>query len=150
MACDCVEVEIPEELREHNSFAFQKHCFGLDGAEKLISRVEAMQFQKNWAVYARFLVHALDEPELRSMLEFLGSAVNLGATGLIEARAPKESRSDEPIFSNHSRNFVSVSSLKESLREFGLGVSKESQGRGVAAFRSEDPLVYRLVVSKRA
>ena len=150
LACDCVDIEIPTELRGQDSFAFQRHCFGSDQPQKLMTQVEAMGFRQNWAVYARFLVHALDEGELRSMIEFLGLAADLGATGLIEARAPKQIDTDEPIFSNHSRNFVSLGSLKELLSEFGLEVVQESQSRGVAAFRLEDPLVYRLVVAKNA
>lgn len=146
LATDCTMAPMTEDLSNNPAFRFESFCIGKDDPQKLAEKAGSFGFDREWAIYARFLLHALSELERAAFWKCLGTLMEPGNLCLLETRLPKELDSDEPILRNHSRNYVDLETLLTECNDAGLAVERKFVSRGVAAFKSEDPLVLRLAL----
>ncbi|MGY1700669.1 methyltransferase domain-containing protein [Geodermatophilus sp. SYSU D00766] len=96
-----------------------------------------------WHLYARFLVHAIDD-EARANLWFLASAVaRRGGECWFEFRTNRDEQA-EHVFGEHFRRYLDPAQVVIEAKERDLQVLDAVEGRGLAVYGDEDPWVARL------
>ncbi|MGY1747104.1 methyltransferase domain-containing protein [Blastococcus sp. SYSU D00695] len=96
-----------------------------------------------WHLYARFLVHAIDD-ETRANLWTLAAAVaRRGGECWLEFRTAEDAKAQH-VFGEHFRRYLELPSVVAELEERGLRVLESTEGRGMAVYKDEDPWVARL------
>lgn len=93
------------------------------------------------AVYARFFVHALEEDGRANLWRFTRRALPDGGLCLLEFRTERTRHE----FGEHFRHFVQPHTVVEELTALGATIEHCEEGRGLAVYKSEDPLVARIV-----
>ncbi len=98
------------------------------------------------AVYARFFLHAITEPEQIVFLQWLSTFLRDGEYCFLEFRAADLS-ADQYEFGSHYRRPVTAKELSEQCGTFGLQVVSSSESRDYAPYRGERPRVGRTVLA---
>ena len=107
--------------------------------------ISGLDWTAGWHLYARFLVHALDDTA-RSHLWSLATVVaQRGGECWLEFRTDRDERT-EHAFGEHFRRYLSLSQVREELEGRGLHVLEFEEGRGLAPHRDEDPWIARVRV----
>ena len=99
------------------------------------------------AVYARFLVHALEDEGRRNLWRF-SRGVLRGSNGRIYLEFRTEATEHE--FGKHFRQFVEPAVVAEELRTYGFTIEHCENSHGLAVHRTEDPRVCRIVARLEA
>lgn len=94
------------------------------------------------AVYARFLVHALDEEGRRNLWRFSRMALR-GTRGRLYLEFRTEATRHE--FGEHFREFVQPEVVTAELEHYGFAVEHCENRYGLAVHKDEDPRVCRIV-----
>ncbi|MGY1673519.1 LicD family protein [Geodermatophilus sp. SYSU D00710] len=96
-----------------------------------------------WHLYARFLVHAIDD-EARANLWFLAATVaRRGGECWFEFRTNRDEEA-EHAFGEHFRRYLDPALVVVEAKERDLQVLDSVEGRGLAVYGDEDPWVARL------
>lgn len=91
-------------------------------------------------VYSRFFLHAISNEEIA---EILTLAPNYFCA---EARAV----GDKPVvYPEHERNYINIDWLKQTAEWLGYDILHLEQGRGLAPYKDEDPLVVRIIAKRK-
>ena len=91
-------------------------------------------------VYSRFFLHVLSKREIKKVLKW--------SKGYFMAEF--RIKGDKPIlYPNHRRKFVDAMWLLGELTRQGYTILEYAQGRGLAPYKTEDPLVGRVIARKR-
>jgi SAM-dependent methyltransferase len=155
VACDQSEVAIDSlDARPQNAqYAHRPTFLATD-----FTRLDDGRFGPVDVVYSRFTLHAVTQPEASSALAW--SARNLGPGGLllVEVRSVKGSlyglgearERDAFVYNGHYRRFVRLDELTGEVTALGLAVEESIESDGLAVHKSDDPVVIRLVASRRA
>jgi SAM-dependent methyltransferase len=109
------------------------------GVERIVDRVTGHGTPD--VVYARFFVHAIDDDVRQNLWSFAGSVLPAGG------RLYAEFRTEPTVheFGEHYRHFVASDVVVEELQSLGWEVVERLDGRGMAVYKHEDPVVCRLV-----
>lgn len=94
-------------------------------------------------VYARFLVHAIEDDARQTLLLFARTA--LAGDGRLYLEYRTEQTQHE--FGQHYRHFVPSDVVVAEADELGGTVTHREEGHGLAIYKAEDPRVCRLVIS---
>lgn len=94
------------------------------------------------AVYARFLVHALEDSGRRNLWRFARSVLSR-----TKGRIYLEFRTEptEHEFGEHYRHFVQPELVCSELEAYGFGIEHCENRHGLAVYGSEDPRVCRII-----
>lgn len=95
-------------------------------------------------VYARFLVHAIEDAGRANLFAFAREAAAGGAFYL-EFRTGKDA-GREHVFGEHFRLYLDAQQVIDELEELDAQVFVHEEGHGLAVYRDEDPHVARLGV----
>ncbi|MDP9443198.1 MAG: class I SAM-dependent methyltransferase [Actinomycetota bacterium] len=96
------------------------------------------------ALYARFLVHALEDEGRHNLWLLAGMALSRGGRLYLEFRTEQDGTTRH-TFGEHFRRLLSADRVVQELESAGAEVEDRLQGRGMARYRDEDPHVCRLV-----
>lgn len=97
----------------------------------------------DWHLYARFLLHAIDD-EARANLWTLAAAVaRRGGECWLEFRTVEDEKA-EHVFGDHFRRYLPLPQVVAEVEERGLKVLESAEGRGMAVYGDEDPWVARV------
>jgi SAM-dependent methyltransferase len=97
-------------------------------------------------VYARFLVHAIEDLGRANLLA-LAATVCAGSGRLfLEFRTGKDAEALH-VFGEHFRRFLEPSVVVDEVEELGGTVLHREEGHGLAVYGDEDPHVARLVLA---
>lgn len=98
------------------------------------------------ALYARFFLHAIPEDVRRNFWVLAGLLASPGMQCWLEFRVSDEL---QPVheFGDHFRCSLQVGTILEEARSVNLAVDSYEVGHGLAPYKSEDPLVARVVLS---
>ena len=100
------------------------------------------------AVYGRFFLHAITEEEETVVLAALAGNARSGDRCFFEFRTDK----DRPLlkrFGTHYRRFINLDDFLAKAREIGrLKCLYRTEGRGMASYRDEDPIVARVYLGR--
>ncbi len=98
------------------------------------------------AVYARFLVHSLEEPGRANLLRLGAAAVGDGVGELfLEFRTGKDLGQTHLFGDDHYRVFLDPAIVELEIEALGGEITYREEGCGLAVYKSEDPHVARLV-----
>ncbi len=125
--------DVPLSLRRFNLY---------DLRQSLTTGALLAQDRPTDAVYARFLVHALDEEGRRNLWRF-SRMVLRGTRGRLYLEFRTEATRHE--FGEHFREFVQPDVVAEELQRYGFAVEHCENRYGLAVHKDEDPRVCRIV-----
>lgn len=110
--------------------------------------MEGASSKSNFVVYGRFLIHAVTDDEERAILEALAELPS-GARCYFEFRTTKDAGLVKR-FGGHYRRYVEVDALIKRAGKLGnLDCHYRVEGRGLAKYGEEDPIVARLHLQRR-
>jgi SAM-dependent methyltransferase len=97
-------------------------------------------------VYARFLLHALEDAGIENVMRLASMALRRGGHLFLEFRTLQDAgRTHE--FGEHKRNYLARRTVRAAVRAAGGRVVRVEAGTGLAPFRDEDPYVCRMVAT---
>jgi SAM-dependent methyltransferase len=96
------------------------------------------------AMYARFLLSALEDPSRRRLWRMASMALRGGGRLYLEFRTPKDAGPTHRFPAAH-RRFVDPRQVRREIEAAGGTVEYAEQGRGRARFEDEDPYLCRMV-----
>ena len=106
-------------------------------------------------VYARFVLHALDESESRRALEWTFQHLNKGGLFFSESRSIKDSifgdgtKAGERVFkTDHHRRFLNKNELVKDLTNIGFSIEDVIEEKDLAIYKDSDPVVIRIIARK--
>ena len=106
-------------------------------------------------VYARFVLHALDEIESKKAIDWTFSHLEKGGLFLTETRSIKDSifglgdKVDNRIYkTTHQRRFINKNELLMDLKRVGFVIDDVIESKGLAVYKDSDPVVIRIVARK--
>jgi SAM-dependent methyltransferase len=95
-------------------------------------------------VYARFLVHAIEDEGRANLFELARTATE-GGTFYLEFRTGKDA-GKQHVFGEHFRLYLDGQQVVDELEGLGAEVLHHEEGHGLAVYQEEDPHVARLAV----
>ena len=96
-------------------------------------------------VYARFVLHALNEPGQDNLVRLASMALRRAGRLFLEFRTPEDA--DRKHVFNHGRHYVEPRRVRAMVEAAGGRVLEEVTGTGLAPFESEDPVICRMVAT---
>jgi SAM-dependent methyltransferase len=107
------------------------------------------------SVYCRFVMHAMPKKTADKVLNFLFDQLRPGATFCMEFRTTKDPlfqqgdaiSADERI-TDHYRRFINTADFRAQLEDMGWVINYFVESNGLAVFKSEDPVVARIIAVK--
>ena len=106
-------------------------------------------------VYARFVLHALDEIESRKAIDWTFTHLEKGGLFLSESRSIKDSifgigdKVNNRIYkTTHQRRFLRKNELLKNLQDVGFIIDDVIERNGLAIYKDSDPVVIRIVARK--
>ncbi|MGY1663988.1 methyltransferase domain-containing protein [Geodermatophilus sp. SYSU D00705] len=96
-----------------------------------------------WHLYARFLVHAIDDEARANLWALAGAVARRGGECWLEFRTAEDERA-EHVFGEHYRRYLDLEQVVIEAKERDLQVIDSVHGRGLAVYKDEDPWVARL------
>jgi cyclopropane fatty-acyl-phospholipid synthase-like methyltransferase len=108
-------------------------------------------------IYSRFTVHSISEEQQEILFKNVYNALNKDGLFMIEVRSIYDELfgKGEPvgrnayIFNDHYRRFIDLEELQSSLIALGFNIILSQQSRDLAQYKSENPIVIRLIAKKQ-
>jgi hypothetical protein len=98
--------------------------------------------------YMRFLLHAIPEETQETLMTALAEAAQDNDVVAAEFRTDKD-ESKKKVYGNHYRRYQDGYAFGRALRErYGFAVEHEEEGTGLAPYKDEDPVLYRVIAKK--
>jgi SAM-dependent methyltransferase len=127
---------------EHLTFA-QLDLYDPDAVTRTAAELSA---RRPLAVYARFLVHAVEADGRHGLWDLARHASGAGTGRLfLEFRTGKDAHLPH-AFGEHFRNYLDPHVVVEEVEALGGTVVHYEEGHGLAPYRDEDPHVSRIAV----
>jgi SAM-dependent methyltransferase len=98
-------------------------------------------------VYARFLVHAVEDAGRANLLS-LARTASAGGPVYLEFRTGKDA-GKQHVFGEHFRLYLDAQQVVDELEALGAEILHHEEGHGLAVYGEEDPHVARLVARWR-
>lgn len=126
--------------------------FNLESIDKLIddTRPEAPNL-----IYSRFVLHAVSKETQNKILHYCSAILPIGGIVAHEFRTDKdplkekgEIISQNERITDHYRRFIQADEIEKSLNVLGFKILYFIEGNGFARYKSEDPVVARIVAVK--
>ncbi len=114
------------------------------------------ELEKSDYLYSRFTIHAIDRSGEERLIKWAAS--NLKANGLffVEVRSVKdelfgqgEALGDNAFFTDHYRRFIVLKELINQFSKNGLEVIYSLESKGLAPYKTQDPVVIRIIAQKK-
>jgi len=107
--------------------------------------VAEVDWSLGWHLYARFLVHAIDDQARANLWTLATVVVEQGGECWLEFRTDKDG-GEKHVFGEHFRRYLDPQQVTDELGARGLRVLELVEGRGLAPHGEEDPWVARIRV----
>ncbi|RBY91740.1 class I SAM-dependent methyltransferase [Blastococcus sp. TBT05-19] len=111
--------------------------------------VADLDWSAGWHLYARFLLHAIDDTARSNLWTLAGAVARRGGECWFEFRTSEDQ--DAPhVFGEHFRRYLSPDQVAEELAEHGMEVVERLHSQDLAPYKDENPWVARLRVRSSA
>ena len=97
------------------------------------------------SVYARFLVHSLEDEGRANLMRFAAVVLDDGGELLLEFRTGEDQGKPHIFGDAHFRVYLDPATVVEEVTEHGGSIVEQVTGHGLAVYRTEDPHVARMV-----
>lgn len=106
-------------------------------------------------VYCRFVIHAMPKRIADKVLQFFYDAMPSGALFCMEFRTTQdplfkegEAISADERITDHYRRFINTGDFRHQLTQMGWQVNYFVESNGLAVFKTEDPVVARIIAAR--
>jgi hypothetical protein len=134
-------------LAEHEGWEATFHQLNLGDLHAVGEFVAGLDWSAGWHLYARFLVHAIDDQARANLWTLAGVVASHGGECWFEFRTDRDEQEGH-VFGEHFRRYLAPEQVRSELTERGLQVRDLVEGRGLAPHGSEDPWVARMRVGR--
>jgi tellurite methyltransferase len=139
-ACDQSEVIIENLLKSHlNNPYFLK-----SSVNQLSKKIN----DKFDIIYARFVLHALDDIESKEAIDWIFSNLKKNGLFLSESRSIKDSIFGNGDKVNDQRRFLKKNEILKDLKNRGFIIDDVVESKGLAIYKDSDPVVIRITARK--
>ena len=138
-----------QQLSAREGWAARFSVVNLADLESVAAFVQSMDWGRGWHLYARFLVHAIDDVARANLWTLAALVARHGGECWLEFRTERDAGVAK-VFGEHFRRYLPTQQVVEELRARGLEVCEQVEGQGLAPYRDEDPWVARLRVGAAA
>jgi SAM-dependent methyltransferase len=138
-----------QQLSAAEGWAARFSVVNLADLASIAAFVESMDWGRGWHLYARFLVHAIDDSARANLWTVAALVARHGGECWLEFRTEQDA-GVEKVFGEHFRRYLRAEDVVTELRARGLEVREQVEGQGLAPHRNEDPWVARLRVGAAA
>lgn len=113
------------------------------GAAFVQGSYKEVNFDNFDVIYSRFFLHTITQEEVGDLIQ--RCANSKASYFMAEAR----SEGDVPkVYADHERNFINGQELLMTLHNNGYDILYYEKGYGLAPYKSEDPLIVRVIAKK--
>ncbi|XID90998.1 class I SAM-dependent methyltransferase [Paenibacillaceae bacterium WGS1546] len=110
---------------------------------------KALAEHKKFVVYARFVLHSINEETERSLLRLISQYLNRGDYFAAEFRTI-EDQGLAKIYNDHYRRFIDAEGLLQELEQrYSFSKVYFTKGTGMSVYNDEDPFIGRVIVEKK-
>ena len=134
-----------EELADHEDWEASFHQVDLGDPQAVGDLIADLDWSLGWVMYARFLVHAIDDSARQNLWDLAAVVARHGGECWFEFRTNQDEH-EQHLFGEHFRRYLSPDLVTAELGAKGLAVRDLVEGRGLAPYGAEDPWVARLRV----
>ena len=106
--------------------------------------------------YSRFTIHAIDKEGEDRLIKWVSENILQNGLFFIEVRSVKddlfgqgEALPDNAFFSDHYRRFIKIRELEAKLEANDFRIMYSLEAKGLAPFKTKDPVVIRLIAQKK-
>jgi hypothetical protein len=106
-------------------------------------------------IYSRFTLHSVSEEKEINTLKWSSQNLEKGGLFFIEIRSVKDElygegspKGKNEFVTDHYRRFVSYTEFIERIENTGLTILYKVEGKGLAPYKDEDPVVIRVIAQK--
>lgn len=132
-----------ERLSEHEGWEASFHQVDLGDLRDVGGLIADLDWSLGWVMYARFLVHAIDDPARQNLWDLAAVVAARGGECWLEFRTDRD-QYEQHLFGEHFRRYLSPDVVTREVRAKGLEVHDLVEGRGLAPYGAEDPWVARM------
>ena len=104
-----------------------------------------LDWSLGWHLYARFLLHAIDDQARANLWTLAGVVAARGGEIWLEFRTDRDADA-EHVFGEHFRRYLHPEQVRAELEERNLQVLEMVEGRGLSPHGAEDPWIARMRV----
>lgn len=97
--------------------------------------------------YSRFFQHSINEQEEALQLEFINDNSIINDMCAFEFRN-SDDENENKIYGNHYRRFINHTLFVSKLLDIGFEIVYSISGRGISPFKTEDPILSRIIAKK--
>lgn len=97
-------------------------------------------------LYARFLVHAIEDEGRHALWRMASMCLRRGGRFYLEFRTSQNAE-EEKVYGEHFRKYLPGDAVVAEIEEWGGQVEHREEGHGLAVYKDEDPHVCRLVAT---
>jgi hypothetical protein len=116
-----------------------------DGASAEVTAKTIAARYESASIYARFLLHAIEEPGRRNLFNLAAQALIHGGRLFLEFRTGLDRKTVHAFGEDHFRTYLDPDQVTAELQAAGARILHAEAGHGLAVYRSEDPHVARIV-----
>jgi SAM-dependent methyltransferase len=138
-----------QELARNEGWAARFSVLNLADLRSVAGFVQSMEWTRRWHLYARFVVHAIDDAARANLWTLAAHVARRGGECWLEFRTEQDAAAAK-AFGEHFRRYLRTEDVVEELRDRGLAVHELVEGRGLAQYQDEDPWIARLRVGATA
>lgn len=139
-------VQHAADLSEQENWGGRFAVVDLDDRDSVDAFVADLDWTIGWHLYARFLLHAIDDEARANLLSLAAKVVGNGGECWFEFRTAKD-QNEAHVFGEHYRIFLPPQQVVDEVSALGLRAVEVIEGRGMAVYGEEDPWVARLRVA---
>lgn len=142
-------IERARKLSANEGWSADFDVVNLNDLTSVGSFVSRLDWSLGWHLYARFLIHAIDDEARANLWTLAGSVARRGGECWFEFRTQRDADAAH-VFGEHYRRYLSLDEVTGELADRGLAVMEHVEGQGLAPYGVEDPWVARLRVGAQA
>lgn len=107
-----------------------------------------LQGRHTIAVYARFFLHAIGEEEQGQFLELLNKTIPQKGKLFFEYRTIQDENNEKTFGKEHYRRYLDHEKTLAEIESNGFSIEYETEGRGMAKFKTEDARIGRCIAHR--
>jgi tellurite methyltransferase len=147
-ACDLSKITI-DNLKKTNTGNFFTGDF--------TNLVDEMNSELIDVVYSRFTFHSIEKENSIKTMGWVFRNIREGGLFFIEVRSIKDDLfgkgtmvNKNSFVTDHFRRFIDKKELEDEIENVGFEILESFEGKGLAVYKNEDPVVIRIIARKRS
>lgn len=114
------------------------------------------EMERSDFLYSRFTIHAINKQGEERLIKWASKNLKTNGLFFVEVRSVKDelfgvgkALADNAFFSDHYRRFIVLEELNNRFSKNGFEVLYSLESKGLAPYKTEDPIVIRIIAQKK-